>query len=720
MKLTPLLQGVDIEEDLGIPLSYDAAWKIFNRWPQEVRVKHKPLGQKKPPSKQAFCFCAQKNCNTRCPFFGLCKKSESNTEDKLHGIMSHREGERDESAYKGLLHSLNKWYNRRCAAGSSQVLDLSKLEQLKIKYKVPAYSVCRTNCSGRRRRECKPTFHYNSKHAAQSHPVSDASSSGKRKKRSKTSDLMDTSELYYTIEKQLRNLSVSQSRLKQMSVSLCRLAYAKKRGSARKLKPKVYKRRESRNRYRYDIPIACNSTSDSCGYTDTGKVTVNERKKCSKLIKKSKFVKSSDTSKSGKMSDSSKSSKSTSQTDKSDSSKRSKASKTSKTTDSSKDTNSSRTTESSRATKSSRTTESSRATKSSRTAESSRATKSSNVTESSRSAESSKSSGSNKTSESDKTGSSSKRSRAGKTSGTSKTSGSYKSVRSTKNAHLSRDSETSKTSGSGGISKTGRKSGGSSEINKTGASSKTADNSKTSGNRKRIETSESIETHTSLETGRTSNSNQCIVTSRNSPQIDSTGVTSTNADDISVHSRIKRTKNSNKPSKTLETHSIIKGLRLEIEKRNKRRSAHIVDVEGAHSPKMEKQCPKLAKPPTQRLGGDICAYGRRGSGSGDTSHRYGANINRTRPAKPPTKYTPTEKITPLMRLAKSSLKPATVCGASSVSDDLHFRHRRKIVKKPAVRISKPILALFGKKRTPSNHMMALCSSRSRCFLIKGN
>ncbi|XP_067625547.1 micronuclear linker histone polyprotein-like [Eurosta solidaginis] len=239
-----IFDDVSIEQDLGIPLSYDAAWKIFNRWPREVRVKRQRLGKKKadaPLPHRTCCYCTKPNCTTRCALFGLYKKEGVSAEEKLPGIISHQQAE--QPRIKGLLNNLNKWYNTRCSTGANKAtLDIKPLGPLKIRYKLPVYDVNKAPGKNFPKYRCNGT---NSSINPLGAKIQSKCAVNATKQTSTSKATLDSSssELYDTIEKQLRNLSVSQSRLKHMSVSLCRLAYAKKRISKTKLeakKPKSY------------------------------------------------------------------------------------------------------------------------------------------------------------------------------------------------------------------------------------------------------------------------------------------------------------------------------------------------------------------------------------------------------------------------------------------------------------------------------------------------
>lgn len=610
----PNFYGDDIEEDLGIPLSYDAAWKIFNRWPREVRGQHQRLGQRTTPSKhETWCFCQEKNCTTRCPFFGFYSKKDGPTENKLHGIMSHKKsGERGTSQNESLLRNLNKWYNIRCAAGSSQVLDLSKLEQFQIKYKYPVLTLNKTNSSRRfRRRDSRSVFYHNTKYKP-------PTMTSKAMKHSKANNRCGNTELYYTIEKQLRNLSVSQSRLKHMNASLCRLAYAKKRASRMKLRPKIYKRKVGR-RYRSDIPIVSNN--ESTANTNTSKMS----NFCSKSSRNSKSTKSTDKgrikalSKGSKTSGSNKSSKGRKATKRMKSSKNKKASKSTQVSKSSKLSTSSKTTESTKASKSTKVSESSKVNESSKT---------------------SKTSKTNKTSES------------------SKTSESYKSISGSKITNTSKNSGSCR-------GKDTSKSGYNSKIGKTSKSKAT---------------------------------NKKSVSSK-----------STNVKTVKAIS-----------------HPVVRSIRFNLakSKRAATRSAgdEEVNCKRKATGSIIKEQAKVAKPQIHRLGGGNVIPNRTNrmhvvawnSGAGAVNRKQ---IAETAP-KPNTKFT-SNHLAPTSCLIKKHNKRYIFIDAGGGGDAEVYRGGRcKITRKPSVRISKPILSLFRKKRPFSKQSMTKCGQKSGCFFNK--
>ncbi|XP_036322427.1 uncharacterized protein LOC118736439 [Rhagoletis pomonella] len=283
---TQMLHDVHIEQDVGIPLSADAAWTIFNRWPREARSQRRLLGKK------ARHTVPQQDCST------CCKKDTANTDEKLCGIVSHAQS--GQPRPKGVLRNLSEWYNAKCAADASGVLDLSKLEHLKIKYKIPPHEI------GKGINEMKN----------QSANPSSFGAKGKRTVQEKNSTKeqlpkdCSTSELYYAIENQLRNLSVSQSRLKHMSASLCRLAYSKKNVSKPKPKPKAYDYRVAH------LGINSSKNSNSSSSNKSSKVNKDNQMTTSKISKSSG---ANNSKKASKRSDISKSSKQTITSDSSDS-----------------------------------------------------------------------------------------------------------------------------------------------------------------------------------------------------------------------------------------------------------------------------------------------------------------------------------------------------------------------------------------------------------------
>ncbi|XP_054744262.1 uncharacterized protein LOC129248654 [Anastrepha obliqua] len=289
-----ILNDIHIEQDLGIPLSYDAAWKISSRWSKEVRGQRGRLGEKMrqtvaPPG--SCCYCSRQSCSTRCPFFGLCKLDTVNTEEKVRGVMKHTQNE--EPQLKGVLRSLNEWYNTRCTTVSGRPLDLTKFSQIKIKYKIPPQEIGKINNN-----EKTPRHHVNAKSNVR-RTSNKPMVNNKKKTKEKLPNEHDPNELYYSIEKELRNLSVSQSRLKHMSVSLCRLAYDKKNMPKAKAKPQVYK-------YSVEKPSS-NSTSDDTRNASSKSTSFNKTitSKFSKKSKSSETTKQSNSSKSNKTSKSS-------------------------------------------------------------------------------------------------------------------------------------------------------------------------------------------------------------------------------------------------------------------------------------------------------------------------------------------------------------------------------------------------------------------------------
>ncbi|XP_028901312.2 uncharacterized protein LOC114805066 [Zeugodacus cucurbitae] len=622
--------GVDIEEDLGIPLSYDAAWKIFNRWPREVRVQHQRLGQRTTPSKHTWCFCEEKNCTTRCPLFGFYRKKNEQTENKLNGIMTHAAvgGESGATEYKDVLRSLNKWYNSRCAAGSSQVLDLSKLEQLKIKYKYPAFSLNRKNSSRRFRRRDSRSFLYKGNKYNQP-----SVTSSKSKKFSRASEEYESSELYNIIENQLRNLSVSQSRLKHMSASLCRLAYAKKQASRTKLRPQIYKRKVVR-RYRSDIPIVSNS--ESTGNTNTSKTS----NFCSKSSRNSKSTKSTELSKGSKTSESSKSTKArmTTRRNKAGKSKNSKA----------------------------------KPNESSKIAENKKASKSSKVSTDRKVRASCKFSKDSKLSAGSKT---SKMSKTSKTSESSKTSDSYKSINDSKVTNSSKSSDSSRGKGT------------SKNTCKTGATSKSGAASLSTDTSKRSRTSKSK------------------ATSKNSAGSKATNVTKA----------------------TTISHPIARSIRFNLDKgkRGAARSAGDEEVKckrKATAGSVMKEHVKVEKPQIQRIGGTNEILNR-SNRRPIVAWNCGAGLNRKPTVEAVTK--PHSKIAfnhlaPSSCLIRKHYKRTIFIDAGGGGDDVSRQcGRRKITRKPSVRLSKPIMSFFRKQRTISKQSMTMRGKKSRCFLIKG-